>query len=137
MLVVLDTSIIIAAFLSKNIKAAPNLILTYWQKGSFTLVMTPQILEEIVVVLKRKNIPEDLILSFISTLNNLALFKKGEYLTNFLDDIDPKDNIFLGASYESKADYLVSLDADLLNNKYFYGTQIVNPASFIIFLNDG
>ncbi|MGG6238191.1 putative toxin-antitoxin system toxin component, PIN family [Nodosilinea sp. AN01ver1] len=54
-----------------------------------------------------------------------------------LDDVDPDDNKFLAAAYEAKADFLVSLDRDLLNLKFFYGTQIVTPAAFLDFLANG
>ncbi len=60
-----------------------------------------------------------------------AMIKEGIYQTNYLDDIDPNDNMFLSACYEGKADYLVSNDKHLLNLKHFHQTLIFNPQSFL------
>jgi predicted nucleic acid-binding protein len=44
--------------------------------------------------------------------------------------------VFLAAAYESKADYLISLDKKhLLQLKHYHGTQILTPALFIQSLN--
>jgi predicted nucleic acid-binding protein len=40
-------------------------------------------------------------------------------------------SVFLGAAYEAKADYLISLDNHLLRLKYYQGTQIVTPSLFL------
>jgi putative PIN family toxin of toxin-antitoxin system len=130
-LVVLDTSVFISALLSSNLKSSPNVIICRWLEQKFTLVLTPQIENEIVIVLRRNKIKEDKIVNLLIAFDNLALFSEGIYETNFLDDIDPKDNIFLSASYEAKADYLVSLDKHLLNLKHFHKTLIFNPQSFL------
>jgi len=130
-LVVIDTSVFISAFLSSNFDSTPNQVINRWRGGDFILVMTPQIEEEIGLLLNRKKFSEDIILDLFSTFDNLALMKEGIYQTNYLDNIDPNDNIFLSASYESKADYLVSLDKHLLNLKHFHQTLIFNPQSFL------
>ncbi len=130
-LVVLDTSVFISAYLSFNPNTAPYQILTFWQKGDFILVITPQILEELLIVLERKKVNHLSIINLIKLIKRLALIKSGAYETNFLDNTDPKDNIFLSACYEAKADYLVSLDKHLLNLKHFHQTLIFNPQSFL------
>lgn len=63
------------------------------------------------------------------------MIKEGIYQTNYLDKIDPKDNIFLSACYEGKANYLVSTDKHLLKLKHFHNTLIFNPQSFLNQLN--
>jgi len=130
-LVVIDTSVFISSYLSTNLNSAPNKIINHWRVGDFLLIMTPKIEAEIILVLTRKNLPEEIIIDAVQTLNNLACYKEGVYQTNFLDKIDSKDNIFLSASYESKADYLVSLNKHLLNLKHFHNTIILNPQSFL------
>ena len=129
-LVVMDTSVFISALLSSNINSAPNLVINRWREGDFILIMTPQIEAEIALLLTRKQVPEEMIVSLFEAFDDLAFYEEGIYETNFLDDIDPKDNIFLSACYESKADYLVSLDKHLLNLKHFHQTLIFNPNSF-------
>lgn len=129
--VVLDTSVFASAFLSKNIFSAPNQIINRWKNGDFILIITPQILKELIVVLLRKKIKRDLIKILVKSINSLAIYKEGIYKTNILDNIDSKDNMFLSACYEGKADYLVSLDKHLLNVKHFHQTLIFNPHSFL------
>lgn len=133
--VVLDTSIFISAYLSKNEQKAPNKILTLWQQGDFILIVTPSLIEELIIILERKKVNKLSIIKLIENIAEKAIIKEGIYQTNYLDDIDPKDNIFLSACYESKADYLVSLDKHLLNLKHFHNTLIFNPQSFLNQLN--
>jgi len=134
--VVLDTSVLVSAILSKGRQAAPALILDSWYQGKFTLIMAPQLLEELVVVLLRRKIPENDIENLVTAISSIAFHIPGAYESTKLDDIDPKDNMFLAAAYEAKADYLVSVDKKhILPLKYFHGTQIVEPASFVRYLN--
>lgn len=129
--VVLDTSIFISAYLSKNEQKSPNKILTLWQQGDFILIVTPSLIEELIIILERKKVNKLSIIKLIENIAEKAIIKEGIYQTNYLDDIDPKDNIFLSACYESNADYLVSLDKHLLNLKHFHNTLIFNPQSFL------
>lgn len=134
-LVILDTSVFISALLNSNLKSSPNLIISFWLERKFILVLTPQIENEIAMILIRNKIKEDKIVNLFAVFDNLAFYKEGIYQTNILDNIDPKDNIFLSACYESNADYLVSLDKHLLNLKHFHNTLIFNPQSFLNQLN--
>jgi predicted nucleic acid-binding protein len=59
--VVLDTSVFVAAILSKNPNTAPNRILHKWQRGEFSLVISPQLQKELIIVLLRKKIKSELI----------------------------------------------------------------------------
>ena len=52
--VVLDTSVFVSALLSRNPETAPNQILEHWQEGAFSLVVSPQLQEELIIVLTRK-----------------------------------------------------------------------------------
>lgn len=129
--VVLDTSVFIAAVLSKNPKTAPNRILDKWQKGEFSLVISPQLQKELIIVLLRKKIKSELIENLLTIIETLAIQIEGVYEATTLDKIDPNDNMFLAACYEAKADYLVSLDNHLLLLKFYHGTQILTPSLFL------
>lgn len=129
--VILDTSVFIAALGSKSTNSSPVKILNYWQQSRFTLVMAPQLLEELVEKLIERNIPDNEIQALVRTIGLIALYIPGAYESTRLDNIDPDDNKFLAAAYEAKADYLVSLDNDLLSLKYYHGTQILTPALFL------
>lgn len=89
------------------------------------------------MVLLRRGFSETDLEDFIEIISLVALQIPGAYETAMLDDIDPDDNKFLAAAYESKANFLISLDRDLLNLKFFHGTQIVTPAAFLDFLAGG
>lgn len=129
--VILDTSVFIAALGSKSTNSSPVQILNYWQQGRFTLVMAPQLFEELVEKLIERNIPDNEIQALVRTIASIALYIPGVYESTRLDNIDPDDNKFLAAAYEAKADYLVSLDNDLLSLKYYHGTQILTPDLFV------
>lgn len=135
--VVIDTSVFLAALLSKKQTSAPVLVLNSWREQRFILVMAPQLLRELVVNLTRKKIPQADVEDLVALIAAVALYIPGVYESTRLDDIDPDDNIFLAAAYEAKADYLISLDKQhLLPLKHYHGTQILTPALFIRSLND-
>ncbi|NJL83252.1 MAG: putative toxin-antitoxin system toxin component, PIN family [Chloroflexaceae bacterium] len=132
--VVIDTSVFVAALLSKNPNSAPTQILDKWRQGYLTLVIAPQLLEELVITLLRKGIPPDSIEDLVTIIGTLGLQIPGVYEATLLDNIDPDDNKFLAAAYEAKADYLVSLDNHLLSLKFYHGTQILTPSLFLGYL---
>lgn len=130
--VVIDTSVFVAGMLTKNKMSNPAQIIDLWKEGAFTLVMAPQILNEIVAVFVDKKIEEEVIVDFVAVTASIALNIPGVYETIRLDATDGTDNKFLAAAYESGADYLVSLDNhSLLPLKHFHGTQIVTPNLFV------
>lgn len=134
--VIIDTSVFIAALLSKNQASAPAQIINAWREEKFTLVMAPPLIRELVVKLIQKNIPSTEIENLVVIIGEIALYIPGAYQATRLDNIDPDDNMFLAAAYESNADYLVSLDKKhLLPLKHYHGTQILSPALFVRLLN--
>lgn len=133
--VVIDTSVFVSAFLSKSKNSSPAQILTEWRQGSFTLVISPQILQELVVKLLERNIAEEDISDLVRLIAEIADCIPGAVEATRLNDVDPDDNMFLAAAYESGADYLVSLDRrHILPIKHFQGTQIVEPLAFLCLL---
>ena len=130
--VVLDTNIFVAGYLSKTKLGYPSQILDLWRNGEFTLVMSPQILEEIIAKLLEKGIAEDLLVELVSIIGQIALNIPGAYETCRLNHVDPDDNMFLAAALESKADFIVSKDTkSLLPLKHFHESQILLPELFI------
>jgi uncharacterized protein len=130
--VVIDTSVFVAGFLSSNRTSYPAQIISMWQARAFTLVVSPQILQEIVAKLIEKNIDETLVEDFVVTVAKIALRIPGIYEATRLDNVDPSDNKFLAAAYESNADFIVSLDKkSLLPIKHFRNAQIVTPELFV------
>jgi uncharacterized protein len=103
-----------------------------WQAGAFTLVVSPQILKELIAKLYEKGVEERVLEDFVANIAKIALRISGAYESTRLDKIDRDDNMFLAAAYESNADYIVSLDKrSLLPMKHFHGTQIPTPELFV------
>jgi uncharacterized protein len=132
--IVVDTSVFVAGILSRSPDSSSFQILENWKRRAFTLVISPQMLRELVVVLLRRGISETNLEDLVEVIILIAIQIPGAYETATLDEIDPDDNKFLAAAYEAKADFLISLDSDLLNLKFFHGTQIVTPAAFLAFV---
>lgn len=135
-LVIVDTSVFISALLSKNPNSAPCQIIIFWRGGKFNLVISPQILEELVEKLLAKNIDTTDIKDILTAIFYTAIKIQGTYEATILDNIDPNDNMFLAAAYEVSADYLVSLEKKhILPLKHYHGTQILSPDLFIRILD--
>ena len=133
--VVIDTSVFIAALLSKSQTSTPNQVLQAWRQGKFTLVMAPQLLQELVARLLYLKVRDRTIEDLVVIIAEIALHIPRAYEATKLDKIDPDDNKFLAAHSESKADYLISLDNHLLSLKYYHGTQILTPHLFLTALS--
>jgi len=134
--VVIDTSVFVAGTLSQNPESSSFQLLERWKQGLFILVTSPQLIRELVIVLRRRGIAGTVIEELIEIISLIALRIPGVYEATMLDDIDPNDNKFIAAAYEAKADFVISLDSDLLNLKYSHGTQIITPAAFLENLGD-
>jgi putative PIN family toxin of toxin-antitoxin system len=134
--VVIDTSVFVAGTLSQNPESSSFQLLERWKQGLFILVTSPQLIRELVIVLRRRGIAGTVIEELIEIISLIALRIPGVYEAAMLDDIDPNDNKFIAAAYEAKADFVISLDSDLLNLKYSHGTQIITPAAFLEYLGD-
>jgi putative PIN family toxin of toxin-antitoxin system len=131
--VVLDTNIwVSAALMPDGLRAK---VIQVAKGGGFRVISSVWIHSEIVSVLKRPRIR--------------AMLGPGVDALEWLEDVearcaillsdpqgpavsvDPKDDPFLWAAYESGADWLVSADVDLLRLKHFHGTQIATPKDFL------
>ena len=134
--VVIDTSVFVAGTLSRNSESSSFQLLERWKQGLFILVTSPQLLRELVIVLRRRGISVTVVEELIEIISLIALKIPGVYETTMLDDIDPNDNMFIAAAYEAKSDFIISLDSDLLNLKYSHGTQIITPAAFLEYLGE-
>lgn len=128
---VIDTSVFVAALLSRDRFSSPSLILQLWKENKFKLVMAPALLEELVATLLAIPVNEDTILQLIKDIASIGLYIPGIYESVKLDAIDKSDNKFLAAAYESNADYIVSLDKHILNLKHFHKIAILTPRQFV------
>lgn len=129
--VVLDTSVLIAAVLSKRGASAEvvSLVLT----GKVHGFHTEAIMAELGEVLLRPKFGLDK-----QTSEHYArLLREASFQVEPLGDFaakrcrDPKDDQFLSLASQTEADYIVSLDLDLLDLKKHAAADIVEPSAFL------
>jgi uncharacterized protein len=126
--VIFDTNVWISFLIGKRLAFIKNFIVD----GKITIVITPQLLEEIKEVTSRERLkkyfPKESVKELIDLLQtvgkNVAI--KPKYFINR----DPKDNFLLDLIDFSKADYLVTGDKDLLLHNPFKTATILTPANF-------
>jgi putative PIN family toxin of toxin-antitoxin system len=126
--VVLDTNVLVAAFLSEGI--CSKLLMRARKKG-YDLVLSPEIIAEFEEVLLRKF---SLSQSELSDVRNLLADATSEMCSE-VDPIDPTsrdpdDDKILACASARGADYLVTGDEDLLVIKQYGGTKILAPRDF-------
>jgi putative PIN family toxin of toxin-antitoxin system len=102
---------------------------------SYTLLISPAIVREILEVLHRPKIrarfPH---IAEVDVARVIALFATGEVFEPTevpAVSRDVKDDIFLACACQGGADYLVSEDKDLLCLQEYEGTRIVSSREFI------
>lgn len=131
MRVVLDTVVFVKALI-KPFNACGRSIFTHGRK--FQLVVSKDIVEEILEVLRRQEITSKFspvveidfpkVLDFISQ----AVSVEADDIGNISRDI--KDDKFLATAVSGDADYLVSEDKDLLILGQFKGVKIITCMEF-------
>ncbi len=128
MRVVLDTNVVVSAFLGK--RCAP--ILVIWKQKRFTLFINSPILDEYTRVLRRPlfALPELVIEDFLDYVYHHAHFVPPTSFVHLVHQ-DPSDDKFLDCALLAKADYLVTGDPHLLNLCSFQQTKILPPHEFL------
>lgn len=125
--VVLDTNILLSAILFGGI---PGKIPDLWRKGIFDLVMSPELLAELVSTLRFKfDFPANLTNEWEKLLQENTVHVLPEYTIKVCRD--PDDDKFLDVSLAAKAIYLVTGDQDLLSLKRYQNVRILKPAEFL------
>jgi putative PIN family toxin of toxin-antitoxin system len=135
--VVIDTSVLIR-YLIKPSAAIRALVEEHWLGDAVQMVTAPTLIEELRNVLKRDYI-QDLIRPDEGAVLLEAIHRKAE-IRPLLDDIpaytrDPKDDKFIACALVGEADYVISVDKDLLVLEALQGLQIVTPYEFITQFN--
>lgn len=139
MRVVLDTNVVISATLIRGGKE--DRILRAWQRGSFEMVLSAQILEELGRALfyeklrKFRWMTEGEIIALLQLLAQESLVVPGSIKVSA--SRDPEDDKFLAAAIEGQARYVVSGDRDLLDLKCHRGVEVVTPSRFLTILGRG
>lgn len=130
MRVVLDTNVLVSALLFTGTTSG---LLPLWQKGTFTVLLSREILDEYLRVLaypkfqlseaEIKGLIEQDLLPFVQVI------KPGTRIRAVKRD--PSDNKFLECAVAGKADVLVSGDKDLLALRHYRQVRIQTPSRFL------
>ncbi len=137
---VLDTTILVSAFLNP-VEGGPSYdILKLADAGAFELILSDDILEETVKVLltaarlrKRYHYSDEAAIDYCRELANFA----AEIISD-VPDIqvvrDPNDDMILACAIAAKADTLVTRDKDLLSLESYKEISVLSPEDFLAML---
>jgi putative PIN family toxin of toxin-antitoxin system len=111
-----------------------------WFAGEFELIASELILGELEQVLNYPSIQRRRGWSSERVVNFMRTIREGAQLVDPTKELkvvrDHSDNKFLEAAMAGEAEYIVSLDNDLLTLRQFAEIQIVSPSRFISILHD-
>jgi uncharacterized protein len=132
MRVVLDTNILIAAFISP--KGFASRVLDLWIEGEYTLVTSSWQVDEFKRVSRydrvKKRVEPHEIGTFVNVLRDHAIVI--ENLPSIDVSPDPDDNPMIATALAGGAQYLVSRDkSDVLNLEIVTGVRILTLREFI------
>jgi putative PIN family toxin of toxin-antitoxin system len=126
--IIIDTNLWISYLISKNYKWIDKLII----KQNFRLVFSQELIDEFLVVAKRPKFEKYFttkdLEKLIELFDNYGLYYK--VVSNIKLCRDSKDNFLLSLARDSKADYLLTGDSDLLEIKKIGKTQILTVTEF-------
>lgn len=127
--VILDTNLWISFLITKNYAQLDEILF----EKKCTLVFSEELLEEFLTVIKRPKFRrffsnEDTE-NIFETIQEFAEFVKVKNKVSVCRD--EKDNFLLSLSKDSKTDFLITGDKDLLDLENFESTKIVTISDFL------
>lgn len=136
MKLILDTSTLLAMLLSSRRDNTVRQLLTVVKENSYTFILSHPVIHELKSVIstdKYKNHPN------YNARNTSKFINYYQHNSEYMDPVkvhtpklrDQKDSMFIELALVSKADYLISLDKDLLEMKKVGKTHILKPADFL------
>ena len=124
---VLDTNIVISSIFWKG---KPYEVVERGIKGEYQLVISPEILGEVVERLRNKfRLPEEAIQQLVDIF--LTHCHVVEPTSKFDVVRDKNDNKIIECAFDGKADCIVTGDLDLLKLKEFRGIRIMTARKFL------
>ena len=137
--VVVDTNILVSGLISPL--SYPREIEKRWSKEQFTLITSPQIIEEISRVLYLPRIKQKYKLSesdirvFILAITYKASCTTGSLILAGVAP-DPGDDKVISCAVEAQADYIVTGDKKFQRLEAYRAIRIIDAQSFIKILDD-
>jgi len=138
---VLDTTVLVSAFLKPVAGGVSFDLLRFAGQGSFDLCLSNDILEETARVLLREGrmrtryaYPDSAVVEFCQNIAILSTI--ADSLPEVAVVRDPEDDMVIATAIATGADYLVSRDKDLLVLGEYEGVRIVTPEEFSLVLRN-
>ena len=137
---VIDVNLFISGMISK--KGNPAKLLQLWRDRAFIVVISEQMVEELVRVLRyprirnKYNLKDEDIELAVGTIRRFAIVLADAIKIDVIKD-DPDDNKVLACALAVKADYIVSGDNHLLDLGIFENIPIVTVKDFINNIESG
>lgn len=126
--VIIDTNILISFLIGKELQGLKDYIVS----ESIKVIVSDQLFEEIKLVTSREKLRKyfdpDTVVDFLALLKVISKkvrIKKVEPICR-----DPKDDFLLALAKESKSDFLVTGDKDLLEINVYGKTKIITVRDF-------
>ena len=138
MIVVLDTNVLISAFLSP--RGAPAKVFARWMLGEFDVVTSPQLVSELARALTYEQVrkytkhSDEEIAAIVEQYQASAIIIDPD-LTISMIEKDPPDNRVLECAVAGGASFIISGDTHLLELKEYQSIVILLAASFLTVLN--
>ena len=130
---VVDANVLISSVIAPL--GSSRRIFNAWRDGTFVLVTSPGILEEVSRRLAHPRIANRYSISSEDRIAVLRLLKAESMITPGSRDVsvtrDPTDDKVIAAALETGAEYIVTGDKDLLTLGKYEGVGILTPARFI------
>jgi putative PIN family toxin of toxin-antitoxin system len=132
---VIDTSVYVSMLLSPRGSGA--WLVALWGEDRYEIVVSPELFAEMVEVLNRPEIQ-----GRVDAQRKLALFRRlrhdAIWTTGAVDARgalgDPADDFLVSAALEADAEFIVTWDNRLIQQKSCQGVQLVSPDQFISFI---
>lgn len=126
--VIVDTNLWISFLIGKELRYLKDLIID----EKIKIITTDLLLEELTVVTSRDKLKKYFNLSDVKELVSLLAIISEKVSINSIESIcrDPKDDFLLALAKESKADFLITGDKDLLAIEKHGRTEILVPKKF-------
>ncbi len=139
--VVFDTNILIAFYLSRNLKSAVRKIFGLWCiHRKLQLIVSEETVAEYLEILERVNIPQKRIDTFLERIEKRLTVTKVSLGKIPTESRDIGDNLVLATALVGKADFLITNDKDLLDiaesDKKKFKFRIVTPIEFLKAINE-
>lgn len=138
---VIDTTVLVSAFLRPVSGGAAFELLRHAKQQDFQLFLSDDILEETAGVLlsrghirKRYDYPDAAAIEFCQSLADLAQIVSNVPDINVVRD--PNDDMIIACAIAAAAQYLVSRDKDLLALSEHEGVKVITPEKFLAVLRD-